>query len=203
MINPQDLRLYLPKYLSPTTEQKLLDDLNLFPENIDQRIYGFVGKESGLLYQGDCLKNLPFINLPDTKIKNVNSVIISNTCDTDNRNKRKYNTNLLYAPLLSLLKYKNLLLMNKVISITSIDNHIEQIRKQKITQIHYFPIGQGNTEEKIIFFDQICHCQRKFINNDSINDSRLFSLSQYGFYLFLYKLSIHFTRFHEKVDRKY
>ena len=40
------------------------------------------------------------------------------------------------------------------------------------------------------------------IERDKINYNRIFTLSDYGAYLFLLKLSIHFTRVQDKVERK-
>ena len=36
---------------------------------------------------------------------------------------------------------------------------------------------------------------------DHLRNHRIFSLSQYGHYLFLFKLSFHFTRMQEGIDR--
>ena len=203
MVDLEDIRLYLPKYLSPGTEEKLLQDLSDFPENIDQRMYGFYGKEEEIVYQGDCLDQMIIINLPDTKIKKSNAVVLSNTCDNDVKNIRKFSTNLVYTPLINLNKYISLLQNSGKFSEESISGHLSEIRNQKITQIFYFPSLEGSHEEHIIFFDRICSCDNRIIDRKKVSDLRKFSLSQYGFYLFLYKLSIHFTRIHEKVDRVY
>lgn len=203
MIDLEDIRLYLPKYLSPDNEEKLLKDLIDFPENIDSRMYEFYDKQESIIYQGDCLNDMLIINLPDTKIKKSKAVILSNTCDIDKENKRKFNSNILYTPIIDLDKYRELLIANKKYKEETINSHLDEIKKQKITQIFYLPPSSDIPEERIIFFDRICSCDSRYIDRDNVSAIRLFSLSQYGFYLFLYKLSIHFTRIHEGVDRKY
>ncbi len=201
MIDLDDIRLYLPKYVSPETEKKLLEDLSDFPSNIDDRMY--TNLENKIIFQGDCIKDLLIINLPDTKIKKSNSIIISNTCDVDDKNERKFSSNIIYTPLIKLEKYKNILIKNKMYSERSILDHIEDIKKQRITQIFYLPPSANITEETFIFFDRVCNCDNRYLQRTDISEIRLFSLSQYGFYLFLFKLSIHFTRMYEGIDRKY
>ena len=40
-----------------------------------------------------------------------------------------------------------------------------------------------------------------YISREELNSKRLFSLSDYGFYMLLFKLSVHFSRIQEKVNR--
>lgn len=203
MIDLEDIRIYLPKYLSPETEEKLFADLADFPDNIDDRMYGFEGIEDEIIYQGDGIEDLLIIHLPDKKIAEKPALILSNTCDTEVHNKRIFNSNLVYTPLIKLSKYKHMLLEKNLFTEESIESHISQIKRQRITQVFYLPSGYGVQEECIVFFDKLNSCDSRYIERSKVSDLRLFSLSQYGFYLFLYKLSIHFTRLHEGVDRKY
>ncbi|MDA3939460.1 MAG: hypothetical protein PF693_09150 [Spirochaetia bacterium] len=203
MIDFEKLETFLPRYLSDETAQKLLGDLSEFPENIDQRMYGFIGKNSSIIYQGDGIAGLSIINLPDSRIEYKHAMILSNTCDADLSNIRKYKTNLIYAPIVSITKYSQFLIKMGVYTENSIEDHLSAIRKQIITQIFYLPIGQGIEEESLIFLDRILNCDSAMVKREELESRREFSLSQFGFYLFLYKLSIHFTRMHESVDRLY
>jgi len=83
----------------------------------------------------------------------------------------------------------------------SIDNHLEDIRRQRITQIFYLPLGSSLGYEAIVFLDRINNCDNKSISRENLSQRRLFVLSDYGFYLFLTKLSFHFSRVQEKIDR--
>ncbi len=203
MVELDNLRIYLPKYLSPDTENKLVADLSDFPDNIDKRMYGFIGKEQDIVYQGDTLKKLPCVYLPSTTVKKLDSIVLSNTCDVDVKNIRKFPSNLLYSPIFSLKKYRDILLKKSEDSEESVNSHISDIKRQKISQILYLPVGAGFTEDKIVFFDQMCNCDNNYVERVELNKTRVNSLSQYGFYVLLYKVSIHFTRFQEKVDREY
>lgn len=203
MISLKDIELYLPKYLSPEIEEKLFQDLIRFPDNIDDRIYTSYGIDPNIIFQGDGLKDLLVINLPDTTIKKVPSMVLSNTCDIDPENKRKFQSNIIYSPIMRLEAYRKRLLDNGMYGPESIESHLDTIRKQKITQIFYLPIGRQLKYEAMIFFDRLVSCDNESIDRENLEDKRLFTLSQYGHYLFLYKLSIHFTRIMEGIERKY
>jgi hypothetical protein len=203
MLSIEDIKLYLPKYLSPETEAKLLADLDAFPESVDARFYGFIGKEAELLYQGDGVKDLPVVNLPDPNRSLASCLVISNTCDIDLQNRNKFPANVVYSPIISLKNYSRILLEEGVYTQQAVADHLNSIRHQQITQIFYLPAGQYLPEESIVFFDRLVSCSNGHINRQQLAELRLFSLSQLGHYVLLFKLSIHFTRIAERVDRKY
>ena len=203
MIDFDDVRLFLPKYLSPETEERLFADLIGYPENIDSRMYGLIGKSESVLYQGDGLSSMPVTILPSKETRDLPCIVISNTCDIDPENEKKYAPNVVYAPVASLRKYRKLLVERRVYTDQQAEDHIRSIRKQEIAQIFYLPESQYVNEESIVFFDRVCNCEASFVDRKKLEAARFFSLSQFGFYIFLIKLSIHFTRMQERVDRKY
>ena len=198
----EDCKIYLPKYLSAESEKELYSSLKDFPDNIDSRIYTHHLKNTNIIYQGDALKEMEVINLPDKTIKPVTSLIISNTCDIDPENKRVFPSRVLYAPIIDLYKYRNLLINKSEKSEEQINSHIQSIKKQEITQIFYLPKIKDKIDESIVFFDRVCSYPNELVERDTLIDRRLFSLSDYGAYLFILKLSIHFTRIQDKVERK-
>lgn len=197
-----DFKLYLPKFLSAESDKELFDSLKDFPGNIDSRIYTNYLSDSNIIYQGDGINNMLFINLPDREIKPVPSMIFSNTCDIDLANTRNFPSQMVYAPIINLTKYKEVLYTNAQKSKAQIDAHINSIKNQEITQIFYLPKVDGKLEDSLVFFDRVCNCSNKSIDREDIKERRLFTLSDYGSYLFLLKLSIHFTRIQDKVERK-
>lgn len=203
MLDIEDIRLYLPKYLSPETEEKLFRDLRDFPANIDKRMYGFSGKSEQVIYQGDGINNLIVVSLPDHEPHHSRCMVISNTCDIDLENIRRFSSNIVYSPIIEIDKYCELMIRNGVYDNSSIRDHLSAIRRQLVTQIFYLPRGQLLQKEALVFFDRLVSCDNRALNRGKLRETRLFSLSQYGWYLFLYKLSIHFTRIHERIDRKY
>ena len=56
-------------------------------------------------------------------------------------------------------------------------------------------------EESIVFLDRILHVSQKYVDRETIGTRRLFSLSDYGFYLFVFKMSMHLSRIREGVNR--
>jgi len=200
MISIEDLEIYLPKYLSPESQEKLFDALNDFPDNIDARLYTTALRGGLTTLQGDGIRDLPVVHLPDPAVRNTPVLILSNSCDINHENKRYLQGSICYAPILKLNKYRRVLLDN-AISEEKVRDHIRDIRIQRITQIFFLPKGGEVREDSIVFFDQVNHCVNTRDICADLNSRRLFTLSQYGHYLFLLKLSIHFTRLTEGIDR--
>ena len=67
----------------------------------------------------------------------------------------------------------------------------------------YLPRGKRLKYDAIVLLDRLNNCPAEIIRKEMIEKQRLFTLSNYGFYLFLIKISIHFTRIREGVDRGY
>lgn len=195
----ETIRLFLPKYLSPDAQQNLLDCIKDFPDNIDSRFYTNYLKDKPVLYQGDGIRQLPISNFPGNEIRKQQAVIFSNTCDTDLENKRLFPSRIIYAPIVELSKYKRFLERNGIAQ-TRIDNHISTIKKQEITQVFYLP-PNTSFNESIVFMDRLNNCSNAYIDRDELPKQRIFTLSNYGYYLFLLKMSLSMMRIHEKVDR--
>lgn len=196
----EDIKTYLPKYLTPESEESLFEELKQFPLNIDSRIYTTHLIDANIIYQGDGIDGLLVINLPDTTIRKAPSVVISNTCDINPANKGLYDANLCYCPILNLNKYREKLLAGHIEE-SVVDNHIGAIKQQRVTQIFYLPKGGLLKEDSFACLDKIISCINNIIPQDKLRDYRIFTLSNLGLYLFIFKLSIHLTRVTEKVDR--
>lgn len=201
MINFDLIKIYLPKYLSKDSFKTLIQELKNFPDNIDDRFYT-TNLEENIIYQGDGIDGLLLMNLPDKKIDKGKVIVLSNTCDIDENNKRIFPARITYAPIFDLDKYTDSLKRIPDYNEEKIEQHLRAIKKQEITQIFYLPQAVfENNEEGIVFLDRINNCSSSYLDRDELSKNRLFSLSNYGWYLFLFKLSIHFTRMQEKVDR--
>ena len=205
MIPFEEIKKYLPQHLSSSAQNELFKDLNGFPHNIDQRIYSSELAKQKNIFQGDGITELLYINFPDTNIGEVPGIILSNTCDIDPANKRFMALRMVYTPIFNLAKYEQSLITIHVESgqksIQAIKSHISDIKKQYISHIFYLPKGGKLKNDSILFFDRINNCPSDLIDSKSIPDKRIFTLSNYGFYLFLFKLSVHFTRIRDGVSR--
>lgn len=58
MITEDELKKYLPKYLSEENYNNLLTELKSFPYNIDNRMYTY-SLDNNIIYQGDGIKEMP------------------------------------------------------------------------------------------------------------------------------------------------
>ncbi len=201
-LTEENLQKYLPRYLSAENYETLLQELKAFPDNMDHRMYT-AGLEQNIIYQGDGIKNLPVVNLMDIEhnsVKNIPCLVLSNTCDMDIANKRPFPASMMYTPIVNMRTYiENLTKYD--ISEQKIASHIEALKQQKLTQIMYLPANAPQIEESIVFLDRILHIDNRFVKRENLDDLRLFSLSDYGFYLLIFKLSVHFSRIQEKVNR--
>jgi hypothetical protein len=193
----EEIKKYLPQYLSIDDTKKLFNELKNFPYNIHQRFYAAI--EGNIIYQGDGIEGIPAFQLPNTQSKISQSMAISNTCDMDIQNKRNIPMRILFSQIISLGKIEKSLLETNIPK-DKISNYIESIRQQKVTNAFYLPKG-SKIEESVVFFDYTNSFDIHFIDRETIKDKKLFSLSDYGFYILLLKLSIHFTRIQEKVNR--
>jgi len=200
MLPLEDIKLYLPKYLSPKSTDNLFEELKKFPENIDKRLYSSSCQQKDKILQGDGLINLPVINLPDSTIKDSCVMVISNSCDNDPKNIRFFDSRICYCPIFNLNKYKEMLLKSGEEE-QKVDNHINSIREQRLAQIFYLPDGTGIEEESLVFFNKAISCDSDFVFQEEKNKNKLFSLSNLGIYLFIFKLSIYLTRLNEGLDR--
>ena len=147
------------------------------------------------------MQDMLVVNLPKTDVRPVPSIILSNTCDVDLQNERNFPSQLVYSPIFDLSKYRSSLIEKSKKPKEHIDDHISAIRRQEITQIFYLPSIEGKLEESLVFLDRINNMPNKIVDRESVPSKRIFTLSNYGLYLFLIKLSIHFTRIQDKVDR--
>ena len=86
-------------------------------------------------------------------------------------------------------------------TLEAINNHIEAIKKQLITQIMFLPKGSKLQDDSIVFLDRVNNYPLGEMSVEDVKRKKLFVLSNYGLYIFLIKLSIHFTRIQENVDR--
>ncbi len=198
----EDFKKYLPRYLSSLSSKELFDNLKDFPENINKRFYtDEILLEEEIIYQGDGIKDLPFIVFPNTRTENLKALILTNTCDNDMNNERRNQSYICYSPLISLKNYEESLLKKSSENKESIRGHIDCIKRQEVTQIFYLPKGGFLENDSIVMFSLISSCLSKSIARDSIKQRRVFSLSNYGFYLLLFKLSVHFSRMGENIDR--
>jgi hypothetical protein len=192
----EQIRVFLPKYLSPGESRELFQALSSYPDIGDHYLPPGAGDEE--LLQGDGWKGFIVINFDTLERKAVSGVIISNSCDIDVRNPRPTSPRVLFCPIIPLARYEALL-REAGVGQERIRSVLDSIRGQKVTYIFYLPSGPYGPEESIIVLDDLySEPLPTFLNGARI---RLFRLNQTAWYVLLIKLSIHFSRANEGVRR--
>jgi hypothetical protein len=150
------------------------------------------------LLQGDGWNGFVVVDFHTTEKKQVSGVVLSNSCDIDIQNPRVHQSNVLFAPLIRLSRFKERLRVAGKDD-QQVADALSAIQRQTTTYIFHLPEISGTLEASMILLDDI-HAQplSSFLQTKT---SRLFVLSQYAFYLLLMKLSIHLSRFQEGVAR--
>lgn len=190
------IRLFLPKYLTEQQSRTLFSELGRFPSNY--QFYTFRSDLQNELLQGDGWRGFVAIDFYSGAKKEVSGVVLSNSCDVSSENERTLPVNILFAPLIELQKYEASLLASGK-SESQVSQTLSTIRKQYVSSIFYLPTCSNLIQESIIVLDDIhAHPLQDFFARDRAS---LFTLNQYAFYVFLIKLSIHFSRFGEGVQR--
>ena len=135
---------------------------------------------------------------------------MSNTCDISPENERLDKSFVQLSSVFALKDYIETLDSNGIVQ-PRIDSFIKDLKSNRISNLFYLPAKMnGNKtilEESFIRFDLNVTLPLSVLENDSYDNEyipkgdRIFSFSNYGFYLFLIKLSIHYCRFKEGVFR--
>ena len=199
----EEIRKYLPQYLSKEDLENLFNDLEEFPHNHSRFFTTRLSAEE-VLFQGDGLEGLLTIMLPSDRVEERRGIVLSNTCDIDPSNVRKNRpVRLVHAPICNLEKYEKMLRSYPDSNVQSIEDHLASIRNQHVTNAFYIPNDSKSKlgYEGVVFFDDAVSLPNNYIHLEDAPKKRLFSLSDYGFYVFAFKLSIHFTRLQEGISR--
>ena len=196
----KEIKKYLPQYLSEIELNNLRKELENFPtDGTKDTVYTIALANADYLLQGDGVANLDYINFPDVVIKPIDVILLSNTCDMSIENKRMNPCRIMYAPILKFDIYARKL--RESFPSQRVDNHLRDIKAQQISQAMFLPKGGKMDYDGIVFFDRAISIPLSEETMQSMCDNKLFTLSNFGLYLLLLKLSIHFTRIQERIDR--
>jgi hypothetical protein len=189
----EEFRRFLPMYLSQDAKEDLFKELKQFPDNIDSRLYTTVQPDEQAIFQGDGLPDVYISDLPRDRVKTAPVMVISNSCDTAPRKEGMHQGNLLYCPIMKLENYAK--------AFTVSDDLLNTIRKNKVSTMFYLPFHAKVGGEAVALMDRINNCPISDLDSTKLIENRLFTLSLYGFYLLLFKISIHLTRMREGLSR--
>jgi hypothetical protein len=207
------IRTFLPKYLTPELQENLFKTVQEnFPFSTDPNLIYSQIPEIEYYYQGDCVVDIPFssFNQGNFETAYLNGIIASNTCDISPDNDRLDLPNVQFASVFSLNEYVETL-KAKDISQQRIDSFIDNLKGNRISNLFYLPEKRNGVniilQESFVRFDLNVTLPISIFTGDTYDNSyapegdRLISFSNYEFYLFLIKLSVHYCRFREGVFR--
>ena len=193
MITFDDIKSYLPQYLTTDQQQRLFRNLKDF----ENRNY-YTNRHPSDMLQGDGWTGIEIVRFEDGARDRIRGILLSNSCDIDPANPRDLPPKIVFAPLIRLQRYEEVL--SGKLAREVIDNKISAIRRQRVSSLFFLPTGSGLDEDHVAVLDDL-HTIPLRTFQDKSDRVKLFTLSQMGFYLFLFKLSIHFCRFQEAVIR--
>lgn len=181
----------LPYYLTQERKEGLIKELNSFPDNINYYLNKYFYQND--ILQGDIFADMEIYKYNDSKKIKTHGIILSNSCDISEDNERYKEVFVTFCPIISLEKFK-LIIEKQGKNFSSIES---DIKNQKITDIFYLPKETSLPTDHIALLNQAVSIPYTLINKKQ----KKISLSQVGFYMFLFKLSIHYCRFHENITR--
>lgn len=194
-MNFEEIKDQIPYYLTRPAADGLLKEL----ESYSEKTQLFASSSFEGVLQGDGWKGFTLFDFGRKTAITSRAIVLSNSCDIDPNNKREIPAKVTFVPLIRLSRVKSVF-ENCLSNSQSVDEKIKAIKEQRSTSFFYLP-SQGVLEEDYVAWFNDIHSMPMSTFLENQEKTKLFSLNMTGFYLFLFKLSIHFCRFHEKVDR--
>lgn len=189
------LSTFFPYYFTEERKRGLLSALKQLP--LQKPYYAKLADPEPL--QGDGWSGLQILRFEDAARTRITGIVITNSCDLTADNARLVPSKLTFAPLIPLSGYLSVLERGGVTK-ERILQHAGDIRAQAVNSMFYLPSTHDLIEEHVaLLFDLHTVPTQAFEQDDG--KRRVFSLSDIGFYLFVFKLSVHFCRLHENIDR--
>ena len=196
-MDAEALRTQIPHYLlsDPSSRNGFLEELRSF--EVEKPFY--TSKYNDEFIQGDCWTGLQVTSEQTAEKKLIKGIILSNTCDISPDNHRHLPVKIIFAPLVSLPNFEGRLVASGA-SENSVKARIDLVKQQRISDLFYLPKGGGLETNYIALLGDVNSVSSSNFQSQQSKE-KLLTLSAFGHYLFLYKLSIHFCRFNEGINR--
>lgn len=191
----QTIKDQIPYYLTRQAADGLIKEL----ESYNGNTAFYTNRYPSDFLQGDGWRGFEIFDFEVDAKRTIRGIVVSNSCDISTDNPRDIPAKVSFVPI---FKLKNLkaIFENSGMDPKVCASKIQAIKEQKNTSFFFLPAQGAIQEEYVAFFSDIYSMPtHKFFQNTT--KTKLFTLNMTGFYLFLLKLSIHFCRFHENVDR--
>lgn len=198
--NADALRQQIPYYLTADPAKKeLVEGLRALSEGANIGYFFPADKDPNAeeMLQGDGWRGFQIFSFSSGDRSAVRGIVLSNSCDVSSENKRDFPPNVTFAPIVKLSKIKALF-EKHLLGPERIETRLQAIRSQSITNMFYLPAEGPLEEEHVALLDDL-HSMPVEAHRPTAE--KLFTLSPVGFYLFVFKLSVHFCRLQENIDR--
>ena len=198
----ESLKQQIPYYLTAENREVLVKELKAIATGgtADYILSARHDLFEDTMLQGDGWQGFQLFLFDTGEQRSVRGLVLSNSCDVDPTNPRDVPTRVIFTPLVRLSSYRKLL-DESGIEPARIEEKIRAIQAQKTTSIFFLPAGGPLNEDYVVRFDDV-HSMPVAIHATTPNQQKLFTLSNTGFYMLVLKLSVHFCRLHEKINRK-
>lgn len=185
----------LPPYLTTDAKRALIEQLVAYPNS--SGYFGLVDDSEPV--QGDGWRSFPIVEMGWPGSRDVLGLVISNSCDLAKANDPKPDQRVVFAPIIDLSIYRDRL-RDMGYNLRDAEGQLGQIRNQQIVRFFYLPAVPGQFGESVVALDNLYSLPLRKMNE--VARTRVFSLSLYGWYVLLFKLSVHFTRMTDQVARQ-
>lgn len=194
------LRKQIPYYLTADPAQKaLVANLKALSEGAVKGYFIRTGFDlhATVMLQGDGWRGFQVFSFATGNRNQVRGIVLSNSCDVSPENERVLPPNVTFAPIVKLSRIQKRF-AQRGLKGDQIETRLQAIRSQSITSMFYLPADGPLGEEYVALLDDL-HSMPVEVHREA--GEKLFTLSMAGFYLFVFKLSVHFCRLHENIDR--
>ena len=197
----ESLQQQIPYYLTSKDRQVLVKELRAISRGGTANYFLSHTRDAfkSDMLQGDGWRGFRLFMFDTGKRRSVQGLVISNSCDIDPNNRRDLPARVIFAPLVKLATYEALL-GKRNIKQRKIDEKLAAIRAQKTNNLFFLPSGGPLADDHIVRLDD-AHSMPVAAHSAAPDREKLFTLSNTGFYMLVLKLSIHFCRLQEKVNR--
>lgn len=194
------LRQQIPYYLTAAPAQNVLvTELKKLIEGADRGYFipaGYDGYTAEML-QGDVWRGFQIFSFKSGNVNRARGIVLSNSCDVSAENARVLPPNVIFAPIVKLSKIVERFETHGLDS-EKVASRLTAIKAQKVTNMFYLPADGLLDEDYVALLDDL-HSMPFEVHRQAAE--KLFTLSMAGFYLFIFKLSVHLCRLHENVNR--
>lgn len=193
----EHLREQIPYYLAADPKQKVLI------ENLKQILSGahkgyYLDAYENEHLQGDGWHGLPLFSFVTGKRREVRGIILSNTCDVAPENIRALPPKISFSPIIKLESLERRFL-EYGLSREQVSDKVDAIKKQLTSSLFFLPSCEALGGDYVALLDDVHSVPVEA--HDPVDTKKIFTLSMAAFYLFVFKLSIHYCRLHENLER--